>query len=416
MKHEGATRPAQPVRSSRSFRSVRCLIQAGSPGPRLRPNTPGPGSVGVPHPRDRGVPDLPAQARASKQAERHIDPSARRERDQGDCPTRPIPSTLLRPLIALFTLLFATSLFAQTPAPTKGDHLAPFSLPRQSGPVLEWKPGKKAIITVVAYWCDTWKQQLKRVAEVQKSLSGTPCDFIVVSVDGRWSELGPSCPWGTRVSDGGATWSGGMGIDRVPFTMAVDETGTIRSAWSGIARSADMVRAIREEATTAGTIYLTFDDFPSKTGDNELLDILRKEEVPATFFCIGTNVVSHPDVVARAAREGHGLGMHAWAHDASSPELEKCSAAIKKASGITATLYRPPGSSEILENGKAKPVRVVDAYDYRYPDLKELLRRLLNAVRSGCVVQLHAGVRPTREALSTLIAALKKRGFVFARL
>src|SRR5436309_14834522 len=61
-------------------------------------------------------------------------------------------------------------------------------------------------------------------------------------------------------------------------------------------------------------IAITFDDGPSATLTPKLLDILAAHHIKTTFFVIGENVVEHPEIVARAAREGHEIGNHSWSH------------------------------------------------------------------------------------------------------
>lgn len=62
-------------------------------------------------------------------------------------------------------------------------------------------------------------------------------------------------------------------------------------------------------------IYLTFDDGPSSKVTPQILDILKKNNVRATFFLLGANVDKHPEVVSRMAREGHSLATHSYSHD-----------------------------------------------------------------------------------------------------
>src|SRR5439155_27076158 len=66
-------------------------------------------------------------------------------------------------------------------------------------------------------------------------------------------------------------------------------------------------------------IAMTFDDGPSATLTPKLLDLLAAHHIKATFFVIGENVAEHPEIVARAAREGHEIGNHSWSH----PNLAK---------------------------------------------------------------------------------------------
>src|SRR5437773_9676279 len=61
-------------------------------------------------------------------------------------------------------------------------------------------------------------------------------------------------------------------------------------------------------------IAMTFDDGPSATLTPKLLDLLAAHHIKATFFVIGENVAEHPEIVARAAQEGHEIANHSWSH------------------------------------------------------------------------------------------------------
>lgn len=62
------------------------------------------------------------------------------------------------------------------------------------------------------------------------------------------------------------------------------------------------------------TAYLTFDDGPTPELTEAILDILKEEEVKATFFPIGSNAKRHPDTIKRQYEEGHGIGNHTYSH------------------------------------------------------------------------------------------------------
>src|SRR5213596_3164690 len=88
-------------------------------------------------------------------------------------------------------------------------------------------------------------------------------------------------------------------------------------------------------------IAMTFDDGPSPTLTPKLLDLLAAHHIKATFFVIGQNVAEHPEVVARAVREGHEIGNHSWSHpnfgrmsdEGVRRELKRTEDAITKAAG-----------------------------------------------------------------------------------
>lgn len=101
------------------------------------------------------------------------------------------------------------------------------------------------------------------------------------------------------------------------------------------------------------TVYLTFDDGPSPYTDR-VLEILKKEGIPATFFVLGKQVERHPETVKRIVREGHSIGNHSYSHqykhiyssfEAFYKEVEQTDNAIFQASGFRTRLLRAPGGT-----------------------------------------------------------------------
>ncbi|RYG44091.1 polysaccharide deacetylase family protein [bacterium] len=194
----------------------------------------------------------------------------------------------------------------------------------------------------------------------------------------------------------------------------MDEGGTICLARSGILRASDILASLRNPVQS-GTAYLTFDDFPPKEGGDELLDVLRREGVKSTFFCIGENARANPGLVRRAVREGHSIQVHAWDHDGPY-DFQRCAAFLKTLGGAP-RLIRAPGAEKITAMaGKGWEGFTVDPYDYRRPGETELERRILYAVKPGAVIQLHAGVKETERVLPRVIASLRERSYVLGRM
>ena len=61
-------------------------------------------------------------------------------------------------------------------------------------------------------------------------------------------------------------------------------------------------------------VALTYDDGPSSPYTNQLLDILDRYQVKATFFEIGRNIEKHPEIVPMIVARGHELGNHSYSH------------------------------------------------------------------------------------------------------
>ncbi|MGW5460900.1 bifunctional polysaccharide deacetylase/glycosyltransferase family 2 protein [Streptomyces sp. NPDC003996] len=108
------------------------------------------------------------------------------------------------------------------------------------------------------------------------------------------------------------------------------------------------------QATTvsvpAKTIALTFDDGPNPTWTPKVLEILRKYDVPGTFFLVGSMVSRYPGIVKTMVRQGNEVGVHTFTHvdlsyqsDARiKREMEQTQLALAGAAGITTTLWGPP--------------------------------------------------------------------------
>lgn len=299
--------------------------------------------------------------------------------------------------------------------PAFGDVIPSFTLQGQ-GRAVAYRPLRVTVLTFCAFWCDTWKDQLPRVAESKRTLTGLPVDFMTISVDGRWSERGRSAAVGQALSDSGGTLTERLGIDRVPYTLLVDERGVVRWVAYGVLRSDELTRQVRKtlQGTVAGgTVYLTFDDFPADKLNDELLDVLRAKRVPATFFCICSKLASHKAETSRAVREGHDLEVHAWSHEEQATDWNRCAAALN-VFGVQPIWLRRSGTEDIESRGGAKlSIRKVDPYDFKRPSVGELTRRILYSVRDQNVIQLHAGVQPTIQALPGIIDNLRSRGYRF---
>ena len=103
------------------------------------------------------------------------------------------------------------------------------------------------------------------------------------------------------------------------------------------------------------TVYLTFDDGPTKEVTSSLLDLLNKEKVKATFFCVGKNVEKHPDLFQEIKLQGHVIGNHSNTHingwkTNKKQYLEDIDDADKL---IKSNLFRPPSGKLKCRSKKA---------------------------------------------------------------
>lgn len=181
----------------------------------------------------------------------------------------------------------------------------------------------------------------------------------------------------------------------------------------------------------AKLVALTFDDGPWPVHTEQVLDVLAKHEVKATFFVLGVRVNRKPDVARRIAQEGHLLGNHSLSHRSfpeSSPkevrkQIDKGREAIKKHTGVETNWLRPPYGAmdaaawKVAKKANAKVVRwTVDSEDWRKRGPKKIADRVVKRVKPGAVVLFHDGGgdrRQTVKALPSIITQLKKKGYTF---
>jgi cellulose synthase/poly-beta-1,6-N-acetylglucosamine synthase-like glycosyltransferase/peptidoglycan/xylan/chitin deacetylase (PgdA/CDA1 family) len=194
-----------------------------------------------------------------------------------------------------------------------------------------------------------------------------------------------------------------------------------------------------------GLLALTFDDGPDPRWTPAILDILRRENVPATFFIVGKNGETYPDLVRRVVNEGHEIGNHTFTHpnlgevplSLTKLELTATQRLIESLTGHSTVLFRPPyfGDAEADKPQEVQPAYVaqqlgyivvgvrIDPDDWQLPvTANEIVTRTIvratdtNPETRGQVILLHdsGGDRSaTIEALPQLIHELKARGFRF---
>jgi cellulose synthase/poly-beta-1,6-N-acetylglucosamine synthase-like glycosyltransferase/spore germination protein YaaH len=195
-----------------------------------------------------------------------------------------------------------------------------------------------------------------------------------------------------------------------------------------------------------GEVALTFDDGPDPVWTPQILDVLKKEGVPATFFIVGENALEHRGLLNRMIADGHEIGSHTYSHpnlaDASSNdvafELNTTQRLFQAFTGRSLRLFRAPyfGDAEPSTADEINPALEaqnrgylsvglhVDPGDWKRPGTQQIIDATLagvaasNADRSGNIILLHdaGGDRSqTVAALPAIIEGLKARGIKFVR-
>jgi peptidoglycan/xylan/chitin deacetylase (PgdA/CDA1 family) len=187
-------------------------------------------------------------------------------------------------------------------------------------------------------------------------------------------------------------------------------------------------------------VAITFDDGPNPRATPLILDVLRREGVPATFFVLGRHAERWPELVRRMADEGHQLGNHGYWHrklHRRSPgyvreDLTRGTEEICRASGLAALRhfraphgFRNPWVTPIARSlGQQTVGWSLGVWDSARPGANEIARRALEGLHAGSILLLHDGDGydadgdrlQTAEALPMIIDGLRARGFRFTTL
>ncbi|MEO6125437.1 MAG: bifunctional polysaccharide deacetylase/glycosyltransferase family 2 protein [Ilumatobacteraceae bacterium] len=195
---------------------------------------------------------------------------------------------------------------------------------------------------------------------------------------------------------------------------------------------------LRTNRTPANVIALTFDDGPDPKWTPQILDVLERHGVPATFFLVGSAVLDNPDLSQRIVREGHEIGAHTLTHadvtDLSgwlrNLQLSLTQTALAGATGRRTALFRPPYSSTpenvtvrqleayktVADQGYLIVLSDVDSEDWRRPGVGTIIANATPSSGSGGIILFHDGGgdrQQTVAALDRYITQLTAKGYRF---
>lgn len=235
-----------------------------------------------------------------------------------------------------------------------------------------------------------------------------------------------------------------VGILFNPFAASAEEfhwgfkksaNGVPPNAGAALESLLDRHGAIYKGKPDEKIAYLTFDNGYENGYTESILDTLKKEDAPATFFLTGHYLKSAAPLVKRMVEEGHGIGNHSYDHpnmanlteDGMEKEWKKFDELLLKTAGVERTIYaRPPEgifNDALLAKGNELGYRhifwsvaFIDWHadkprgrDYAY---NELMKQL----HPGAVILMHTVSPDNAEALPDFIRDAKKAGYEFRTL
>ena len=178
-------------------------------------------------------------------------------------------------------------------------------------------------------------------------------------------------------------------------------------------------------------IALTFDDGPHPTKTDEILNVLSKYNVKATFFVIGENAVKYPQVLKKVAMQGHEIGNHTFDHKSIyklhenelQSSVKRCEECVEEIIGKKPRCFRPPEgfmndeiATKIKETGYDVILWKIDTYDWKGRSASDIYKTVVDGINCGDIILMHDYIwrtSYTAKALDMIIPKLKDMGYSF---
>lgn len=190
------------------------------------------------------------------------------------------------------------------------------------------------------------------------------------------------------------------------------------------------LKAVCKLDTREKAVALTYDDGPEPATTPVLLEVLKKYDVKACFFCIGQKAEQYPDIVRRITDEGHEIGNHSYRHESKFPlykkrkmkkDLLKAQQILEEISGQEVRLFRPPFGvtnpmigSVLKELGWTTVGWSLRSFDTQARTADKALHRIKRKLKPGVIILLHDRMPFCAELTEKLLIYLKEKGYKVA--
>lgn len=186
------------------------------------------------------------------------------------------------------------------------------------------------------------------------------------------------------------------------------------------------LKALTKVKTGKNLVAITFDDGPSSF-TKEVLDILDKYQAKATFFCVGKNIESNPELFKLILEKGHLVGNHTYSHSNNigfsrthtvKAEIDKNDEIIEKYSGSKPKYYRPPFgvTNPRIARALNKTQHEVIGWNIRSLDTfihdeDKIYNRIIRQIRPGSIILLHDTSERSVHVLERLLIHLDSMNY-----
>lgn len=184
---------------------------------------------------------------------------------------------------------------------------------------------------------------------------------------------------------------------------------------------------IKPICTTDGHgVLLTFDDGPNVKNTPKVLEVLRRYNAKAVFFCIGGEAEKYPDIVKQIISEGHMIGQHTYCHNpfhsffSSNRYLSELQQAhdVFARLGVDIKLFRPPlGITNVMikraveQMGYLTMAWSVRSFDTRSESRAKVISRVVDKMQSDSIILLHDRMDDADIVAEEIIKEITNRGW-----
>ncbi|HMK27746.1 MAG TPA: polysaccharide deacetylase family protein [Chitinophagaceae bacterium] len=174
-------------------------------------------------------------------------------------------------------------------------------------------------------------------------------------------------------------------------------------------------------------IAISFDDGPATNYTPEILQLLKQDNIKATFFCIGNRIAGNESIVKQIKDEGHVIGNHSYSHhfwfDMYSAkkmlgDLKMMDQEMERVTGMRPKLFRPPYGvtnpnlkKAIIKGGYTPVGWSVRSMDTVIKDEKKLFGKIKASLKPGAVFLFHDTQKITLDVLPGFIKEVKNSGY-----
>jgi polysaccharide deacetylase family sporulation protein PdaB len=183
--------------------------------------------------------------------------------------------------------------------------------------------------------------------------------------------------------------------------------------------------------TNEKKVAITFDAAWGSQYTDEILSILEKNDVKATFFLVGNWIDKYQDKVKKISEKGHEIGNHSTTHphftqldnQKIKDEIYMTGDRIKNITGKPTYLFRPPFgdyNSEVVKSVKDAGYYCiqwnVDSLDWTNPGEDFIYERIMKNTDNGSIILFHINAGQTPKVLDKVLKDLKKKGYRFVKI